>query len=254
MATDARPHALSRTRAADVAAAELRAFHAVVASLDDSDWGRPTDCVGWTVKDVVAHVCGQYEEFARPGTMLRRLRTARRRYPDKITVDGHNQVQLDDLGRLAPAALVAHLAKHGPVAIRRFRLMPGPLRRIPIARFFPDSPLAEPNLGYFVDVIAPRDTWMHRLELARATSRVFDVDAHDYEIVGQVVRDLDRDWSRPPLRLELTGPAGGVWEIGHGAPVESVSADTMAMMLHLSGRDGVELPKDSPLEAARVVF
>lgn len=254
MATDTRPHALTRRRAADVAATELRAFHALVASLADDDWARPTDCAGWTVKDVLAHVCGQYEEFSRPTTLLRRLRTARRRYPDKIAVDGHNQVQLDELGGLPPAALVAHLARHGPVAIRRVRLMPGPLRRISIARFFPESPLADPSMGYFVDVIAPRDTWMHRLELSRATSRVFDVDDHDYEIVGQVVRDLDQDWRRPPLRLELTGPAGGIWEIGRGAPVESVTADTMAMMLHLSGRDGVELPKDSPLEAARVVF
>ncbi|GIF70776.1 maleylpyruvate isomerase family mycothiol-dependent enzyme [Asanoa siamensis] len=254
MATDTRPHALSRSRAAGVAAAELRSFLAAVAALDETDWVRATDCRGWTVKDVVAHVCGQYEELARPTVLLRRIRMAKKRYPDLIALDGHNQVQLDDLGRLQPAELYAHLAKNGPVAIRRVRLMPGLFRRISTDRFFPESPLQEPNLGYLADVVLPRDTWMHRLELARATSRVFDVDEHDFEIVGQVVRDLDRGWKRPPLRLELTGPAGGVWEIGRGAPVEAVTADTLAMMLHLSGRDGVDLPPDSPLEAARVVF
>ncbi|GAA1864801.1 maleylpyruvate isomerase family mycothiol-dependent enzyme [Asanoa iriomotensis] len=254
MAIDTRPQGLSRRRAADVAAAELRAFGAALTALDDADWVRATDCKGWTVKDVTAHVCGQYEEIAKPTVLLRRLRTAKKRYPEMIALDGHNQVQLDDLGRLSPQALFDHLAKHGPVAIRRIRLMPSIFRRISTDRFFPESPLAEPNLGYLLDVIMARDTWMHRLELARATSRVFDVDEHDFEIVGQVVRDLDRGWRRPPLRLELTGPAGGVWEIGTGPPVESVTADTLGMMLHLSGRDGVDLPPDSPLDAARVVF
>jgi hypothetical protein len=140
------------------------------------------------------------------------------------------------------------------VAIRRIRLIPGVLRKISTERFYPEPPLAEPNLGYFVDVIVARDTWMHRIELSRATGRPFEVDDHDFEIVGQVVRDLDRAWRRPPLRLELTGPAGGTWQIGGSAPVESVTADTLALMLHLSGRDGVDLPKDSPLSAARVVF
>ncbi|MEV0714273.1 maleylpyruvate isomerase family mycothiol-dependent enzyme [Asanoa sp. NPDC050611] len=254
MAIDTRPHALSRRRAADVAAAELRAFGAALASLDDTDWVRATDCKGWTVKDVTAHVCGQYEEIAKPTVMLRRLRTAKKRYPEMIALDARNQVQLDDLGRLSPQELFNHLAKNGPVAIRRIRLMPSIFRRISTYRFFPEPPLAEPNLGYLLDVVMARDTWMHRLELARATSRVFDVDEHDFEIVGQVVRDLDRGWRRPPLRLELTGPAGGVWEIGTGPPVESVTADTLGMMLHLSGRDGVDLPPDSPLDAARVVF
>ncbi|MDG4820476.1 maleylpyruvate isomerase family mycothiol-dependent enzyme [Asanoa sp. WMMD1127] len=255
MVTDTRPHALTRRQAADIAATELRAFGAAMASLDDTDWVRATDCSEWTVKDVVAHVCGQYEEIAKPTVLLRRLRVAKRRYPDRTALDGHNQVQLDDLGKLSPRALFDRLARLGPVAIRRARLMPGLFRRISTDRFFPDGPtMVEANLGYLVDVILPRDTWMHRLELARATGRVFDVDDHDYEIVGQVVRDLDRAWQRPPLRLELTGPAGGLWELGDGPPVESVTADTMAMMLHLSGRDGVDLPKDSPLEAARVVF
>jgi uncharacterized protein (TIGR03083 family) len=254
MAKDTRPYALSRRRAADVAAAELRAFSELLASLDDTDWVLATDCDEWTVRDVAAHVCGQYEELARPTVLLRRMRNARRRYPDKIALDGKNRVQVDDLGRLPPAGLVAHLARYGPVAIRRIRLMPGVLRRISTERFFPEPPLAEPNIGYLVDVLVARDTWMHRVELSRATGRAFEVDDHDYEIVGQVIRDLDRGWRRPPLRLELTGPAGGTWRIGGSAPVESVTADTLAMMLHLSGRDGVDLPKDSPLSAARVVF
>ncbi|SDY81525.1 TIGR03083 family protein [Asanoa ishikariensis] len=254
MAIDTRPQSLSRRRAAEVAAAELRAFGAALASLDDTDWARPTDCPDWTVKDVVAHVCGQYEELSKPTVLLHRLRVARRRYPDKIALDGHNQVQIDELGGLPPAELFAHLQRNGPVALKRIRLMPGLFRRISTLRFFPESPLQESNLGYLADVILPRDTWMHRMELTRASGGVFDVDDHDHEIVSQVVRELDQGWQRPPLRLELTGPAGGVWAIGRGAPVESVTADTMAMMLHLSGRDGVELPKDSPLSAARVVF
>jgi hypothetical protein len=55
-------------------------------------------------------------------------------------------------------------------------------------------------------------------DATRATSREFVVDGHDREVVVQVVRDLGRHWEGPPVRLVLTGPAGGSWTLGDASP------------------------------------
>ena len=249
--TGQRIEPLTRSRAADVTAAELGAFRDLVATLDGADWTRPTDSAGWTVRDVVAHVAGQFEELARLGTFLRRLRTARRRYPDRTVLDAHNQVQLDELAGKAPGDLVTHLDRFGPAALRALRRMPGFARRLPSALFFPEPPLPERSLAYLFDVLTSRDTWMHRLEVTRATGRPFAHGPHDRDIVAQVVRDLDRAPHTAAVTLTLTGPAGGTWTLGPGP---GVTADAVDMMLHLSGRGGTGVPSGSPLADARVVF
>jgi uncharacterized protein (TIGR03083 family) len=246
--------ALSRRRAAEVADAELAAFLTTVSTLDGADWDRPTDSAGWSVRDVVAHVGGQYEELARMGTFLRRLRTAKRRYPDRIVLDGHNQVQIDELAGRSPAELTAHLARFGPKGLAAVRRMPGFARRLPSSMFFPEPPLPDRRLSYLFDVLTPRDTWMHRLELVRATGGEWRAHPHDADIVAQVVRDLGQDWRGRPFDLTLTGPAGGTWTVGTGTAVDRTSADAVAAMLHLSGRPGLDLPAGSPLADARVVF
>jgi uncharacterized protein (TIGR03083 family) len=254
MQTIARITPLSRHRAAEVADAELAAFQQVVSELHGPDWDRPTDSAGWSVRDVVAHVAGQYEELARPGTFLRRLRAAKRRYPDRIALHGHNQVQIDELAGRSPAELTARLARFGPKGLAAIRRMPGFVRRLPSTMFFPEPPLPDRRLSYLFDVLTSRDTWMHRLELVRATGRQWRPYPHDAVVVAQVVRDLDRGWPDGPFQLTLTGPAGGTWTIGTGTQVAQSTVDAIAAMLHLSGRGGLDLPPDSPLAHARVEF
>lgn len=254
MTTVDRIEPLQRRRSADVLDAELAAFREVVSTLDADDWGRPTDSAGWSVRHVVAHVAGQFEELARIGTFLRRLRVAKRRYPQQIALDGHNQVQLDELVSKSPAELTAHLDRFGPKGVAAIRRMPGFVRRLPSTLFFPEPPLPDRRLSYLFDVLTARDTWLHRFELARATGRDFGPRPHDTEVVAQVVRDLQHGWSGPPFELTLTGPAGGVWVVGTGSSPGRQSADALAAMLHLSGRGGLDLPPGSPLADARVVF
>jgi uncharacterized protein (TIGR03083 family) len=250
----ARIEPLTRGRAADVTEAELNAFQELIATLGQADWDQPTHNTGWRVRDVVAHVTGQYEELARIGTFLRRLRTGRKHYPDRIVLDAHNQVQIDELASSPPAELVTRLARYGPAGVRAVRRIPGLLRRLPSTMFFPEPPLPDKSLGYLFDVLTSRDTWMHRLDVARATNRPFVVGEHDRHIVAQVLRDLDRRWDGPAVTLELTGPAGGVWTVGTGATVGTVRADSIETMLHLSGRPGLTVAAGSPIAHARVVF
>jgi hypothetical protein len=182
------------------------------------------------------------------------LRAAKRRYPDRIALDGHNQVQIDELAGRTPTELTAHLARFGPKGLAVTRRIPGFVRRMPSTMFFPEPPLPDRRMSYLFDVLTPRDTWMHRIELIRATGQQWRPHPHDADIVVQVVRDLDQGWRDKPFRLTLTGPAGGTWTIGAATAVTQVTVDAIAAMLHLSGRGDLDLPPDNPLTDARVVF
>ncbi|SRR6266540_6366200 len=112
-------------RVAEVATAELEAELALLGTLDGQDWSRPTDCVGWDVHDLTAHLVGEYEEILRPGVLLRRLRKGHRHYPALSRLDAHNQQQIDELGDRSGPELVAALARLAPKAILARRRLPG---------------------------------------------------------------------------------------------------------------------------------
>lgn len=240
---------------------EVEAFLAALRSLDAGDWAKPTDCPPWTVQQVAAHVLGQWEGAAKVRVFLRRHRIGHRRYPSLGRLAALTQQQVDDLGPLPPAELISRLTLMGPKAIRATRRVPGFVRQMNINRFFPEDPLPDPRLGYIFDVIAARDTWMHRLDIMTATGRPMVLANHDKEIVAQVVRDLGLAWRGPALVLELTGRAGGSWALGAGTPVATARIDAVAYLRTLSGRDdspALEIDGDQtvagPLAAARVVF
>lgn len=50
--------ALPRDQVSDGLLEELDRFEQLVASLDESEWAKPTRCEGWTVGDVARHVVG----------------------------------------------------------------------------------------------------------------------------------------------------------------------------------------------------
>src|SRR5262245_28419183 len=116
-------------RVAETATAELEASLALLENMHDHDWARPTDCAGWTVHDLTAHLVGQYQGLAKLGVFLCRHRRARRRYPALSRLDAHNRQQIDDLGGHSGRELVAMLATIGPKAIRARRRVPALLRR-----------------------------------------------------------------------------------------------------------------------------
>jgi uncharacterized protein (TIGR03083 family) len=248
-------------RVAEVATAELGASVALLEDLDSADWARPTDCAGWTVHDLTAHMVGQYQWLARSSVWLRRHRRAHRRYPTLSRLDADNRQQIDDLGGRSGPELVAMLAAIGPKAIRARRRVPALIRRWHIGRMYPEEPLPDDRLGYVLDVLGLRDPWMHRVDLARATGRPLLLGAHDRVVVAQVTADLGRAWQGPPMLLELTGPVGGRWTVGQSPPVATVRADTVDYLRALSGRNDhpdLEVEGDhsaaAAAAAARVVF
>ncbi|MGK2316223.1 maleylpyruvate isomerase family mycothiol-dependent enzyme [Gordonia rhizosphera] len=51
----------------------------MLGSLEADQWSAPTDCPGWTVRDVAAHMLGMVEMAASVREQMRQTRTARQR-------------------------------------------------------------------------------------------------------------------------------------------------------------------------------
>lgn len=64
--------------------------------------------------------------------------------------------------------------------------------------------------------------------------------AHDGRIVALVVRDLAQQFARDPgghpVVYHLTGPAGGIWQLGDAARAATVCMDALDLNLLASGR------------------
>ena len=216
-----------------MAAAEeaYRRLGTLLAELSDDDWHRPTDCTGWTVHDVVAHVTGEAVSTGRVRELLRQAWLGRRLRGNGPLVDGINAVQVRERVGVEPAELRRELAEAAARGVRARRRVPAFLRAVPLP-FGP--PLGTRPLGYLTDRIYTRDVWMHRVDIARATGRPLEPTAdHD----GRIVADVVAEWARAhgrPVRLTLTGPAGGAWE--HGSGGTEITLDAIEFCRIVSGR------------------
>ncbi|MFJ8887599.1 maleylpyruvate isomerase family mycothiol-dependent enzyme [Streptomyces sp. NPDC102402] len=253
----------SGTRARLVNEAELRATLATFRELADEDWRRPTSCTGWTVRDMLAHTVGQYEELPRPWIAVRRIRRAARTHPHLGPLDGHNEAQIEDRKAVPGRELIgalAHFAPQGLIALRRVPVVVR--RRVRASLLYPEArALPDDSVDYLGNVLIARDTWMHRVDLGDAVGAEPVLDGHDREIVAQVVLDLALAWTGPAVEVDLRGPAGGHYLLGIGTPAATLRADALDFARHLSGRpvkgrlelDG-EPGARAALGAARVVF
>lgn len=85
---------------------------------------------------------------------------------------------------MTPSAIVSRLAAVAPKAVRARRRTPAPVRWAVRLKNDPPFDAERWRYGFLVDTIFTRDTWMHRLDISRATA------------------------------LTLTGTAGGQWRSG----------------------------------------
>ena len=210
---------------------EYRRLGALLAGLSEEDWRRPTDCAGWTVHDVVAHLVGAAESNARVREFLRQASRGRRLAPGVTLVDGINALQVEERRGTPSPALVAALADAGTRGVRARRRLPAALRAVRLP-FGP--PLGTRPLGYLMDRIYTRDAWMHRIDLARATDRTLQL-TRDHD--GRIVADVVAEWADAhgrPFELVLTGPAGGTWSRGPGG--ERLELDAVEFCRTVSGR------------------
>ncbi|HEX2170815.1 MAG TPA: maleylpyruvate isomerase family mycothiol-dependent enzyme [Dehalococcoidia bacterium] len=244
---------LERDEAAAIATVELSRILDLIGSLSTEEWYRPTVNPGWPVRDVVAHLCGLNAIYAHWGEGLRQLLGAWR-HRELGLVDAANATQVAARRDWTPAELTAALAADGPRCIRFRHLVPGPLRRLPVV-----LPIAGVRpASYFWDTLYTRELWMHRLDIARATDREPVVTAdHDGRLVALVLRDLAQ--SLPDglgrdvtVYFELSGPAGGNWDVGPGdVPDVTIRLDAIDFVWLSAGRTTpAELERANAVEYA----
>lgn len=232
---------ISRTEIDVLALEEWKRLLAFVETLDAGDWSRPTACTAWSVRDMIAHQAGAYAAYASFPEFRRQYLNPppKNRLPEDLI----NEIQIADRQHKTNAELISEIRAKGERTIANRHRVPFFLRAVSFPR--PDG--TKLNLGYMLDIIYSRDTWMHRIDLARATDREMKLTReHDGRIVELVVRDvytqLAPKLGGSALDIELTGIAGGAWRIGSAqAPsgataLAAIQMDALDFNVYASGR------------------
>jgi uncharacterized protein (TIGR03083 family) len=226
--------ALDRTTALSLAATEYGRFADALRALSPEDWTRRTSCPAWDVHAVACHVLGMAEFSASPIEQARQMRAAKRR--GGLFIDALTGLQVDKHVSRSPDDVLERLDAVGPRATKGRRRTPAPLRAMRMKQAADEKGEQEETwtLGFLVDIILTRDTWMHRSDVAEATGRPMTLTPdHD----GVIVADVAAEWASrhgQPCALTLTGPAGGSWTWGSGGP--ALELDAVEFCRVLSGR------------------
>jgi len=232
---------LDREVATALAATEYQRFADLLELLEPDHWTLPTNCPGWTVRDMAGHCLGMAQMAATVREMIRQqvgsTRAAKR--SGKPLIDELTDLQVRKNAGLTREELIAAYRRTGPQAATGRRRTPGFVRSRRITDTGPDGNSQELwEVGYVVDTILTRDPWMHRADIAEATGRPMTLSAdHD----GVIVDDAVADWAHrhgQPFELTLTGPAGGSWSSGSDG--ESITADAVDFCRGLSGRGSTQ--------------
>jgi uncharacterized protein (TIGR03083 family) len=206
----------------------------LVDQLGAEEWTHPTDCTGWDVTAVLAHVLGMLEldadsaEAARQGKAAHERATA----TGESWIDALTALQVADRAHLEPAQLAAALRTAAPQSLAA-RTQATAEERAMV--FNPGPPYDEEwTRGYLIDVIHARDPWMHRIDICRATGSELTLTSdHD----GRIVADVVAEWVRrhgQPCTAVLDGPAGGIYTHGEGGA--QLHLDAVHFCRALSGR------------------
>ncbi len=239
----------------DLTAASNEAWTSVtrlIASLEADDWNRPTPCVGWSVKDILAHL-GHVE-----GMLVHRFDQ-----PDPPP------------GWVGEGSPLDQMTGQGVESRRTWS--PGEvIDEIERAAAATRQLLGQPNLDWQEPVLTPvgpatrqvavemrvNDMFLHLCDLRTATGQPIDRSAIDRSseplaremAVGRAVRLSPWAWAKKVgategqrLRLSLGGPGGvdhdvvvrdgkAVVEPTSGTPDASVTGTAFAYLLAVSGR------------------
>lgn len=214
---------LERPETIALAAAENEQVFELLSALDGSDWSKPTDCSLWDVRAMAAHVLGGMEAFATFPEFVHQMRAGKKAAADGPFIDGMTAVQVSERAALTQAQLLERLANAGPRAARRRARFPALMRHLPMKQEV--AGVEETwKMGYLLDVVLTRDTWMHRVDLARATGHEM-VLTPDHD--GRLVADVVAEWARrhgQAFSLHLRGPAGGMYVAGQDGDEITVDA------------------------------
>lgn len=224
---------IGREETAALATVEHERVLRLLRTLDGDDWTRPTACTEWDVRALSGHLLGAMEGFGSLRGLVHLGLATRRATGDGDPVDAMTAVQVRERADLSTTELLARMEAAGPANVRFRRRVPRPVRAARMRQEVAGTSETW-TIGYLLDVILLRDTWMHRIDVADATDRPPELTAdHDGRIVADVVAEWARRHGRP-CTLVLTGPAGGTFTAAGGG--EAIELDAVAFCRILSGR------------------
>ena len=226
---------ITRAEGAVLAATENERALDQLRSLSDEDWQAPTACPEWDVRAVAGHVVGMTAGFTGYRALMSMMRKGGKaaKAASVPFIDGLTSLQVADNAALSTDDLLDRYASVGPRAAAFRRAVVAPMRRMPMKEEV-DGKTETWRLGYLLEVILTRDTWMHRVDIAHATGRPMVLTPeHD----GRIVADVVAEWARrhgSSFTLDLDGPAGGRYVQGEDG--EELALDAVEFCRILSGR------------------
>ncbi len=230
---------ISREEAPGLAQAAYAGFADLLEQVSPDDWSRPTDCEGWTVRDLAGHLVGAMRAAASLRELVRQQREVGRRQKrtGADSTDIMTALQIELTADLEPAELVAECRSLvAPAAVGRAKV-PAPMRRFVTFPVTFGATTETWRLGYLLDVILTRDAWLHTVDLARALGTAFPAEEGRDR---RVLEDVALEWAARhgrPVRLELTGPGGGLHDLTGGESAgETLRMDSIEFARTLSGR------------------
>jgi uncharacterized protein (TIGR03083 family) len=225
---------LEHEEAMERAEVEVHRLLAVVDGLGEDDWSRPTDCAGWTVRDMLGHLLGMWELQADPTERGRQIGAAAEaaRRSGRLRIDELTALQVREHAHLSPAELRAALHEAGSRGLAARRGLAADVRATPYDPEIPGEGVW--TVGRLFDVIHTRDPWLHRVDISRAVGRDLVLSPeHD----GRLVENVVAEWAAKhgkPFVLDLSGPAGGRYVAGAGGA--EIDVDAIEFCRILSGR------------------
>lgn len=224
--------ALTRIEANRLMSSQYEALLTTLRELPPDAWDAVTDCDPWTVKDIVAHLVGWAEGLTSASQFRRQLFEGRRRTKEMGNLlNAVNQVQVDDRSHMSPEQLLERWETVIP-RFERFRRGAGAIGKV--VPFYEGSLIGLTNVAYLANTIYTRDTFMHRIDISRATSTELRLGRRE----KRLLEDVLVDWSRrtgAAARVNLEGPAGGSYVVGTGA-IATIEGDAVEMARVLAGR------------------
>lgn len=239
--TGARTSTLDRATANRLAADEYDRVAALFRSLSPDQWTAPTNCPGWDVRTMAAHMLGMVEMTASLIEQRRQTRRAgaRAQQTGEPLLDALTGVQVDERAHMSANDIVERFAARGPAAAKARRRAPGFIRRRAMPQIQDVGDHKEVwTFGYLLEVILTRDPWMHRIDITQATGATLELTPeHD----GAIVADVVAEWAARhghPFSLTLTGPAGGKWSSGVAGP--EITLDATEFCSIIAGRGSAD--------------
>ena len=201
---------LDRQTALRLAATEYQRYLDLLRSLSPEEWRRPTDCTAWDVRAMAAHNLGFAEMSASQDENMRMIGAALGK--GGVFIDALTGLQVEERAGMTPEEIVTRYAAVAPQAVAGREQTPEPAHQSPLPLPQHVNGAEEQwTVGYLVDVILTRDTWMHRIDTSRATGRPL-VLTPDQD--GVIVADVVAEWADrhgQAFTLHLDGSAGGTW-------------------------------------------